>query len=628
MTIENLEIDSAGLLFSVTDSSIDIDRGDIILAMHVGQPPVISNGPIQLDIGVTGRLEQFDPIRPEATMLTADIRIDGVRNISGEEEAWEIGLRLDEIGLNLLGGPNDAITGFFGRDGRFRFGLTEPLPIRLNIEGLIDDEEIEMDILDIDVDASGLQRLLALGILRFTDGRLEGALRLAGPLNDPNFYGTVYATDVSAWLDFVPDQLESPGGSLVFEGKQFRIYPFRAYSVDSSATVEVDIALSQWIPRNVQVSIETPQEDDRIHVAYNFNRLVVDGFTQGSLLVGIQLDVSDVTKNRLNIDGTINVPEGTLSIIPRDQLVPDQLGTVVQRRQEVRLDLDFTSGYRVAFLWPSGDFPIIRAVASEGEQLHLTTGDVSYTFDLEGDIALRSGDIFYFDRSFYIREGSIIFKENERGFDPIISARSEIRELSDTGPVSVFLVIDEGRLSNLVPQLQSNPPLTSREIAAVLSGNIYDDRSSGLSNTLRISGDLITRFTIINDLERNLRETLGLDILSLRTQIFQNILLERLNLERDSSTDSLASLDSYLNNTSLFIGKYLGPNLFLQTLVSLRAADPIAGSTATQPLEFSAEVGLEMQTPLFLLQWRVFPQDIQTLFLLDNTFSLLWDVTY
>jgi hypothetical protein len=79
----------------------------------------------------------------------------------------------------------------------------------------------------------------------------------------------------------------------------------------------------------------------------------------------------------------------------------------------------------------------------------------------------------------------------------------------------------------------------------------------------------------------------------------------------------------------VFLGKYLGTDLFLELLVQLQASDPETSTARSLAgVEIDSEFSLEWQTPFFQLEWAFFPRDPSTLFLTDNTFSFFWEYSY
>jgi hypothetical protein len=129
--------------------------------------------------------------------------------------------------------------------------------------------------------------------------------------------------------------------------------------------------------------------------------------------------------------------------------------------------------------------------------------------------------------------------------------------------------------------------------------------------------------------ETSIREFFQLDLFSIRTQLFQNLIRGVIDPDPYPLDSPAPSLGQYLDNTTLFLGKYLGTDLFLELLVQLRATDPVAETTRSlSGIAVEPELNLEWETPFFLLEWSFFPTDPASLFLRDNTISFTWEYSY
>jgi hypothetical protein len=91
----------------------------------------------------------------------------------------------------------------------------------------------------------------------------------------------------------------------------------------------------------------------------------------------------------------------------------------------------------------------------------------------------------------------------------------------------------------------------------------------------------------------------------------------------------MPSLGKYLDNTTFFLGKYIGNDLFLELLIQLRAQNPYYHDIRSfGGLEVDSEISIEWKTPFFLLEWEFLPQHPEDLFLTDNTFSFSWEFSF
>ena len=109
----------------------------------------------------------------------------------------------------------------------------------------------------------------------------------------------------------------------------------------------------------------------------------------------------------------------------------------------------------------------------------------------------------------------------------------------------------------------------------------------------------------------------------------QNILSERLIPDEDSFAGSAPSIGKYLDNTTLFLGKYFGEDLFLEALIQISTENRLTGSGLGEGLVVDSEVSLEWKTPLFLLELSVLP-DFTDLFssITNTSLGFSWEFSY
>jgi hypothetical protein len=288
------------------------------------------------------------------------------------------------------------------------------------------------------------------------------------------------------------------------------------------------------------------------------------------------------------------------------------------------MDIDITSGQKVEFLWPWSEFPILHANADMGTKIHVTSDTVAGRFSINSDVKIRSGEIYYFERSFYIREGTLTLRENEIHFDPRITARAEVRDRTDDGPVTISLIVDNAPLSSFVARFESTPPLSQTEILTLLGQNLTGtqaDEASGSFQRAFINSatDVLAQFSVIRRLERQVRDFLHLDMFSVRTQVLQNAVFRATGLQ--DPVDRIGGVGNYFDNTTVFIGKYIGRDMFVQTMLSLRYDE---NKTTLGGLSFEPDIGVELQNPLFGIRWDFIPSHRENWFVDDNSITLTW----
>ncbi len=548
--------------------------------------------------------------------FTGEILLSGVEMAGIESTRWRIGLARSEDALRIAGGPGQSIDGEFRRDGDFRLSLSSPLPIRFNGEGRLKEGRLEATLTEGFLSATQAPGLLDFGDVRIVAGEATGSLRVVGPVNDPDFFGTFRGSNVEGEMNYVPGRLGPTDGFIIFEEKVLTVNPLQVPTVeDGQAELSGSATLTRWGVDEFRFQVVTG-EGQSIPINYRSADLTAEGRAMG----------------RLKIQGTPGITNvtGELVVFSTSITLGDPEFAQDMSEGITNVDLSVTTQGRAEFIWPSRDLPVLRAFAERGESVRIVTRSNPEQYSLKGTVDVQGGEIYYFDRSFFIREGRIIFNESEEGFDPRLQARAEVREVASQGPVRIFLVVEEERLSNLTPRLESSPPLSTEEIVSILGQEFLagaQDGSIDVSSALLLPADVL-QMAVLSRVESGVRDFLGLDLLSVRSQVLGNVVAGA-GSGQEPLDSPQASFGQYLNNTTLFLGKYVGSDLFLEMLFE-------AGQTAPNEealinagdVGFGAEVGIEWQTPFFLLNWSFAPQTPETLFVTDSRFELSWEYSY
>ncbi|MCK5249880.1 MAG: hypothetical protein KAJ98_07950, partial [Spirochaetaceae bacterium] len=154
--------------------------------------------------------------------------------------------------------------------------------------------------------------------------------------------------------------------------------------------------------------------------------------------------------------------------------------------------------------------------------------------------------------------------------------------------------------------------------------------TSAASTVLMATGGLFGQVGIVQPFEEVLREGLNLDMVTIQTDIIENALAEGLirsdNPELNSQTSGLGR---YLDNTSLYAGKYIGNALFVSGTVSANYFEGQRLRSVFGGIEFETSVSLEMETPFFNVAWSYLPDPTTNKkFVESNEISLKWQFSY
>ncbi len=626
LRIQGVQVRRGETRLEVTSAVVELAEGTIALAARLTRGLGPAEQVTGLDLRYQRRVdERFSAIRQVVQdPFSADIRLSGIAVVGVPEEEWRFSLRRTTSGVTLRGAPGNAVRAQISNAGEFRLVLTDPLPLRFQAAGFLGEGNIEATITRIAAELPFTETAPEVpGEIRpggrFVPrrGEVEGSLRVVGPLNDPDLFGTVSVEGIEADVPYVEGVVSAPRAFVLFQEKMIQVDRFVAARGDATATVAATLLLSRWGLDQFEVLISTVG-DEGMPITQNFGPVAVDGTGLGSFRIF-------GTPATTDLSGEVIAEETTITLITEDveEREPRKITTV---------DLTLVAGRRTEFLWPSREVPILRAFARAGDEVRLVSASDDQSFGLDGAVSIRGGEIFYVNRNFYVRQGRIVFDEDEAGFDPVLSARAELREVGPQGPVRIFLIAEANPLSQFAPRLESTPPLTNDEIVALLGGAILEEGSTDVANlgsAVAVTSEVVTQFGIMSQLERQVREALNVDLFSVRTQVFQNIVIGSLDQSEVPLDTTAPSLGTYLDNTTVFLGKYLGSDLFLELLIELRARDPLDQNViAIGGVEVDPEIGLEFDTPFFLLQWSFFPRTPESLFVADNTFEFSWQFSY
>ncbi|MCL2271570.1 MAG: translocation/assembly module TamB [Treponema sp.] len=523
------------------------------------------------------------------------------------------------------------------REGNFFLSLSDPAPVRGSFAGVFKKGHIDAYCNNYFIDLDSLWNIAMPPIKDFniTGGFVSGKMNFKGPFWNPEFSGTGTAASVNMNVpNYVSEDIRSVPFQITAQGYEMTFGPVIISSGTGSATVNGWFGFENWVPRNIGLNINIPGETS---IPYNIKiaSFHADGNTSGKLNLNL-----DTNNNFLEITGALvmNNTEMNVNMDEISSRAESEFGD--EKKLNVVAALTITTGSMVEFFWPNKHSPILRANPEMGTTFKISSETESGHYSLVSDIKIRTGELFYFDRNFFIRQGTMTFREDELKFDPMISARAEIRDQSDTGPVTISLIIDNQPLRSFVPRFESSPGLTQLEIYSILGQNFNNIQDGNNDTTQRFllasSADIFTQFfansevlsqiLYFRQIERSLRKFLNLDMLSIRTRLIQNAVVSTSSAMFNlSPIDRIGSVGNYIDNTTVFIGKYVGQDMFVQSTVKLKYDE---NSVLFGGLKIEPDFGIELQSPFVNIRWAFFPYHPENWWINDNSVTLFWSKSF
>jgi hypothetical protein len=529
----------------------------------------------------------------------------------------------------VSGGPRNMIRLQIDDKGDFYAGLSSPSPVRGTAIGNISGKRINASCNDLYIDMAGLFNLLPeRKDIFLTGGYVNASLDIRGALSDPEFFGHARGTSLRFMIpSYIPVELRPIPFNVAIEGNEITFGPVSASVGKGAGSVSGKFLIDRWIPEIFDIDITVPRETS-IPYSFRVSSFTARGDASGKLNVSME-------NRTLDVSGDVYVNNTTLGINSDEGAGSQRRGFYDAVIHSV-VDLAISTGPVVEFFYPDTKFPLIRANADMGTKFHVAADTLTRQYSLTSDIKIRGGEIFYFERSFYIRSGLLVFRENELRFAPRLTARAEARDRNENGPVTISMIVENAPLMDFTARFESSPSLSQMEILALMGQGFTGNQIDGNAGTyqkemalINSTTDLFAQFTVGRLFERQVRNFLQLDMFSFRTQVLQNLFFRGTGLIQQPVDRN--GLGHYFDNTTIFGGKYIGPDMFIQGMLSMRY-DPnkdTFGGLTLQP-----DIGFELQGPVvfnnynFRIRWDFVPEHPENWYANDNSITITFSRSF
>ncbi|MCL2880888.1 MAG: translocation/assembly module TamB, partial [Treponema sp.] len=522
------------------------------------------------------------------------------------------------------GGPRKMLRMNTSATGDFYLSLTGPSPVRGSVIGKISNNTISASTKDLYVDLATVWRLLPpQRDLIFAGGFAEAELEISGSLSDPEFFGTIQGNSVCIQVPhYVARDIRPVPFTAVVDGNEIRLDPTPVSVGLGAGTASGWFRFDRWIPNIFKLDINVPPQTP-IPFGFDITGFMANGYTSGDLTLAMENLVFSVSGDLYanNTEIWLNTDEVTKAQQNMDLYTGNAAPVVV--------NLNVKTGPTVEFLWPNANIPILRLNPDMGTNVKITADSQTRQFTLNSDVKIRSGEIYYFERSFYIRSGTLTFRENELRFNPLLTVRAEARDRNDDGPVIITMFVDNAPLLSFTARFESQPSLSQNEIFALLGQNLtgsqVDEATGNIQRAfLGSSADLLAQFVVVRQAEREIRRITRLDMFSIRTQLLQNFVFSATGIKQ-TPVDRSAGVGNYFDNTTVFLGKYIGTDMFAQAMLALRYDEY---RTTYGGLKFEWDIGIELQSPIVNIRWDFVPSHPENWWVDDNSITITYSKTF
>ncbi len=538
----------------------------------------------------------------------------------------DVDLILSRDNLNF---NSDMIKGSFNITENFlNIDVDPAFLIGFHAEGYLDDN-IDLMVSDIFIPANLLDQFISTPIMSTKDGIIEGSVLVIGPSSDPSMYGTLFIQSFDLGLFYLPNQTLSIRNMILsihehdVSSRQVQIIGnsssdgrfYRAY-------MDLDLKLNSLSVNDLNVNIDVYENSLDLWIPIKGNPSVnIRGNTSGFINVWYR-------NNELGIDTEIEVSDADVSFTLDE--VPEWFEYV---NLYCTADVDLTIGNNVVFYYPSKQNPFMNFTIQEGEKLNFNHSMITNNNTGEGTLQIKTGRFSYIHNDFSVTEGQLILSKpvlGQAGLDFAIDLTAKLREYDANGKrVDIYLILNNATFSDLNPGFESVPYYTEKEILSILGQSILPGENqnvsfSGIANAAAIATDTITSLGIVNT-NRNysinsvIKDSLNLDVLSFRSPLVQNIIINAIPGYETSSN----LLAKYLNGTTLYAGKYINDSIFAKMTLLLKDSGHKGrnlnyGHFLTDDLNLDIEFSCDWDNPLGNFSLFMQPQELSVLNFLDT----------
>ncbi len=517
--------------------------------------------------------------------------------------------------FSIFSSDNCGLYGTYTKDGLLELNLDNKNFMSAKMDGIVDMKVANLELYDVYVNLPKAFSYLNMeDVLIAENGILTGDVVVTGTLDDPELNGWAHIQEPVAKLPmFFKQKLNAPEIRFNIISNEIQI-PDTILTIKNNQRLlaGLTIYMNKWDLDHMEGELNSYKND---LLPLNMK---TDVFT---LIGNVTLDLDLYLENNvMEVNGGISGENAEL-ILPIFNLSG---GEVSPEEMQVITNLDITLGTHASVRLD----PIIRCVFVPNTTMKVIVNQPEDVYRIEGDLKFKSGDLAYLNRSFYIKSGSIRFEDEDIG-NPTLTVTAETREKDEKGQtVRIVMDVDNQTIQNMEPRFTSIPAKSENEIRALL-GQIALADSNSAGDFLFAASDYALQTTLVRQAENKLRDLLNFDIFSLRTNVLQNTY--NLSISRNSSKENI-SIGNFLDNTTVYIGKYLGSSLYVDAMLHLSFEDGnVNDINAAGKMLFQPEFGMELESPFANIRVNMSP-DINALlknqFVPSASVTLSWKFAY
>ena len=541
-------------------------------------------------------LQIEDSYIPENSVLTESFNAKITCNsLSGtlfkKPVAFDLSVNYTKDFLSFYSSENLGLYGTFGKEEGLFASLNMGDIMAAEITGNFNKDNQFIKLSNVNINLNKLFANLTLEkIIKVDQGLVKGSVTMRGPFDIPEFKGALSITNPQFYLPFLFNQrLSTDKILLTATNNEFSVSE-SIYSLKNVQKFKMSshAYMNKWSVDHFDMKLVTLNNKQTVPISFKSPLLKLDTDALVDLLI---------TWENSNFDFTGSVFAENLNIVSdlSDITSTENQNNIVKDILSITTNLEVKVGTHSSLNFN----PLLRCVFVPQSSIYCKVDTAANTYQIDGSLQIKSGDIAYLNRNFYIKEGTIKFNPQDVT-NPLVTIKAETRERdSNSQTVKIILSAENQYLLDFNPRFTSVPPKSENEIK-LLMGQIVVADSATVGDLVVSAGEYYLQSTIVRDLENKLRDLLNFDIFSVRTNILQNTI----NLTNKRNETKNISVGNFFDNSTVYIGKYIGNALYVDAMLNMSASDYVDTEyLSTGNLLFQPEFGLELELPVVNIRW-------------------------
>ncbi|MCR4676538.1 MAG: translocation/assembly module TamB [Sphaerochaetaceae bacterium] len=532
----------------------------------------------------------------------------------------------DNISIN-----GDMLSGYVNLStGTFDIDLSRDFLIGFNAKGSIG-ETLDVHLSNLSLPIAVVNQFMNMPFAHILSGTVNGELLVKGPVNNLSLYGLLTIQKMEFDIFYFPDQILTLSNlNIVLHDNVVSITPTPLIGHSSAdgryykATFKMEATLGPSGLESMEGLISEPDEYMDFwmptYLGPDAGEIDVRGDVRGNVILWVRNGVFGID---LDINSKNFIVDFELPPMPK---------WFYELAVYCSINLKLETGKNMEFFYPTIDNSFINFTLSENQTIEMQYDSETENIKIDGNIDFKSGRISYLNNDFVITEGNLELKSSSTGaLDMGLNLTARLREYADGTRYEIYLILQDATLDNIAPRFESLPALSENEIIKILGQSIIPTTETGVTVSSIASAavaatDAIQNLGILesNDsfsVARSIRESLGLDVFSIRSNLLGNIVALALPGSA-SNGKNLSLMARYLDGTSIYVGKYINDLVFARATLLLKAdnknTSDSGGNFLTDDLNLDIEFSFDWENPMGSFSVFTHPGELSVFDILDT----------